>query len=263
MASTNVFFALLLGREWKIAKQRNGPQVGDPRDRARYLVAWLDLFYSDPLLAFEVVLRLCELLPDLRTLVALLAPNGDQQASTLFNALLIRLQHFFWLHYHAEGHRLLPKTSLSCFVGLLNSHSELTTVSVPCTFDGISDLFKVRSWHSRNAFPNLRFLNATFSHSETSSDLVKFLFTSLQNVTVLSFDMNPLRDSPISKPYDPGLLLRLSESGCPINEPHSWPPDVNDIDWFDTAHGQPPQVTTIGLHLSPATSGLLVLRKIW
>ncbi|KAJ3522850.1 hypothetical protein NMY22_g11709 [Coprinellus aureogranulatus] len=252
-----------------------------PEDK-RNFVHRLDLVLCDEESALKTAVRLSQMFPKLKTLVACLSSSQKGDPYNLLNILPPTLKHLYWTH-HPRGYGSTKGLSLSQVVQFFDDHPSLTAVAIPYEFEANEQTqgrnrafqsrvhaYKKKCWPSirtmvlqgdqqaavmvthlpSGAFPNLAIINAAYDFSETSSRLQDFIAVHVANqrLKILSFDMRCL-----SRDIQSSILFRLAEYTFPV-EVHLRPtgrPDEVYESWFSNIPARPHQVTVLGLHGMP------------
>ncbi|KAJ3535762.1 hypothetical protein NMY22_g6339 [Coprinellus aureogranulatus] len=100
----------------------------------RNFVHRLDLVLCDEESALKTAVRLTQMFPKLKTLVACLSPSRKGDPYPLLSILPPTLKHLYWTH-HPRGYSSTKGLSLSQVVKFFDDHPNLTAVAIPYEFE--------------------------------------------------------------------------------------------------------------------------------
>ncbi|KAH6912048.1 hypothetical protein BKA70DRAFT_824384 [Coprinopsis sp. MPI-PUGE-AT-0042] len=239
------------------------------------LVSRLDLFLPDAVSAFDSAMRLCDLFPQLRCLIALLHWKEKNDAGSFLSALPSCLQHLILVKNDARNPYVAnpprPRVSLASMVIFLSKHQYLETLSHPfiidsgpvppsrepvgssirtMAFQNSSQVQAMARLGHRDAFPQLRSLNVLRmdeTHDEKGhSSLINFLSTHAQNLRVFAYPWH----TPTGFKWNTELLQWLGCSSSRIDEVHIW--FHLNTHWWEGLRPsvRPELVQTLGIHVT-------------
>ncbi|KAJ3535765.1 hypothetical protein NMY22_g6340 [Coprinellus aureogranulatus] len=231
---------------------RRHSSLKDKRDFVRRL----DVFLCDEKSsALQTTVEFCRLFPKLQTLVASLAPNKEDDPSTLLYNLPSTLKELFWTRRPGEGVGMRQRIGLHQAVELFDDHPHLTSVGLPFDFYlSARDRVRLRGPEQAElmathlapgAFPSLEIVNASYQHSETSASLQRFITAHVprERLRALSFHgCDGPQDSRSS------ILHQLANFTSPV-EIHLRPNTGGGLEsWFRRPAARSDRVMVLGLH---------------
>lgn len=248
---------------------------GGPSERYKGLVTRLDLVCPEKGKALKVLVDLCSLFGEVKTVVASVGFHEDDDPSALLAVLSPNLRHLYLLS--GSSMWSVTKIPLSLIVDFLEKHSQLADISIPFSFykdakeNKVDPTWRSKRWSSLKtlvmqnesqagaissylrgrAFPNIQTINGSWWGSGNSEEFRSLVSTHTgQGILRLSFSIDSYNIVELSN-----LLQNLS-SLCPsIREVHLWLEEHVHPDLFNQLSGKAPQITTIGLHLHGGIRG--------